>query len=69
MLMGLMRKVTEEDKSKMIPMFFAQEIRGTEILFTEMRKSAGGTSWEGGEGLESVIWKVFGLRCLVYIPK
>lgn len=69
MLMGLMRKVTEEDGSKMIPMFFAQEIRGMESLFTEMRKSAGGTSWERGEGLESVVWKMFGLRCFVYIPK
>lgn len=45
--MGLMRQVRER-------CFFAQEIRRMEMLFTEMRENADGTSQEG-ESLESVV--------------
>lgn len=64
-----MKKMREKEDSKMIPMVFAQEIRRMETLFTGMREKAVGTSWEEGQGLESVIQDLLGLRCFIYISK
>lgn len=50
-----MRRVREQEESKMIPKGFVQDIRRIKMSLTEMRKNAGGTSSEGGEGLESVV--------------